>query len=225
LLVLAGADSQSLLTLRTNLASYGHQVTTAADGPAALREIRKEMPDLVILDMGTPGLSGPELCDRIREVAPALPIIIISSQASESDKVAALDFGADDFVTTPFSMDELLARIRALVRRSRLRPAPAGPLEVGDFTIERDLRRITLLGKQVDLTPKEFEILSYLLSNPKKVITQRELLTAVWGPESAEASDYSRVFISRLRRKVETDPAHPRYILTIPWIGYRIEPK
>src|SRR5262249_52384908 len=174
--------------------------------------------------LAIPGLSGPELCNRIREAAPAVPIIVLSSAASERDKVAALDLGADDYLTKPFSLDELLARIRAVLRRSRSDRAQGATLEVGDFRLERDLRRITVLSKEVGLTPKEFEILSYLLSNPKKVVTQRELLIAVWGPESAEETDYLRVFISRLRHKIEPDPSSPHYILTVPWIGYRMEP-
>jgi len=225
LLILAtGADPESLLELQASLASHGHQVVTAAGGPAALGEIREEMPDLVILDMTRPGLSGPELCDRIRETAPAIPIIVLSSNGSESDRVAALDLGADDCLTKPFGPDELLARIRAVLRRSRPHQGLAQALEIGDFRLEQDIRRIMLLGKEINLTPKEFDILSYLLNNPKKVVTQRELLLAVWGPESAEEADYLRVYVSRLRRKVEPDPGHPRYILTIPWIGYRMDP-
>jgi two-component system KDP operon response regulator KdpE len=225
LLILAtGADPDSLLELQASLASQGHQVVTAAGGAAALSEIREEMPDLVILDMTTPGLSGTELCDQIREAAPILPVIVLTSQASESDRVAALDLGADDCLTKPFGPDELLARIRAVLRRSRRHQSHGQPLEVGDFSIERDIRRIVLLGKEINLTPKEFDILSYLLNNPKKVVTHRELLLAVWGPESAEEADYLRVYVSRLRRKVEPDPAHPRYILTVPWVGYRMDP-
>jgi two-component system KDP operon response regulator KdpE len=224
LILAAGADPQSLGDLEANLASAGHEVMTASSGHAALHEIRKDMPDLIILDIAVPSLLDPELCDRIRDASPALPIIILSSKASESDKVVALDLGADDYLTKPFSIDELLARIRALLRRSTLNRTPTGPLEVGDFTIERDLRRISVLSKEIGLTPKEFDILNHLLSNPKKTVTQREILVAVWGPESSEQTDYLRVFISRLRRKVEPDPTHPRYILTVPWIGYRIEP-
>ena len=225
LLILAtGADPGSLLELQANLASHGHQVVTAASGPAALGEIREETPDLVILDMTRPGLSGPELCDRIREAAPVIPIIVLTSNASESDRIAALDLGADDCLTIPFGPDELIARIRAVLRRSRLHQSPGAIHEIGDFSLDRDARRITLLGKEIALTPKEFDILSYMLSNPKKVVTQRDLLVAVWGPESAEETDYLRVYISRLRRKVEPDPVHPRYILTAPWIGYRMDP-
>jgi len=225
LLILAtGADPESLLELQASLASQGHQVVTAAGGAAALSEIREEMPDLVILDMTRPGLSGPELCDRIREAAPSIPIIVLSSNGSESDRVAALDLGADDCLTKPFGPDELLARIRAVLRRSRPHQGLAQALAIGDFHLEHDSRRIMLLGKEIALTPKEFDILSYLLNNPKKVVTQRELLLAVWGPESAEETDYLRVYVSRLRRKVELDPGHPRYILTVPWIGYRMDP-
>jgi two-component system KDP operon response regulator KdpE len=225
LLILAtGADPESLLELQSSLASQGHQVVTAAGGPAALSEIREEMPDLVILDMTRPGLSGPELCDRIRAAAPAIPIIVLSSNGSESDRVAALDLGADDCLAKPFGPDELLARIRAVLRRSRSHQSLGAIHEVGDFSLDRNTRRITLLSKEIALTPKEFDILSYLLSNPKKVVTQRELLLAVWGPESAEETDYLRVYVSRLRRKVELDPGHPRYILTVPWIGYRMDP-
>jgi two-component system KDP operon response regulator KdpE len=225
LLILAtGADPESLLELQASLESLGHQVVTAAGGPAALSEIREEMPDLVILDMTRPGPSGPELCHPIREAAPAIPIIVLSSNASESDRVAALDLGADDCLTKPFGPDELLARIRAVLRRSRSHHGLGQALEVGDFSFDRNARRITLLSKEIGLTPKEFDILSYLLNNPRKVVTQRELLLAVWGPESAEEADYLRVYVSRLRRKIEPDPAHPRYILTVPWVGYRMDP-
>src|SRR5262249_3506160 len=153
LLILAtGPDTESLLDLQANLESEGHHVMTATSGPAVLNELREEMPDLIILDMATPGLSGPELCDRIREAAPVLPIIVLSSYVSEGEKVAALDLGADDYLTKPFSLDELLARIRAVLRRSRSH-IPGAALDVGDFRLERDLRRITLLSKEIELTP------------------------------------------------------------------------
>jgi two-component system KDP operon response regulator KdpE len=224
LIMAAGGDPESLRDLQATLASSGHEVVTASSSHAALSEIREEMPDLILLDMGMPGLLDPELCQRIRETSPAVPIIVLSTKASESDKVLALDLGADDYLTRPFSLDELLARIRAVLRRSVFNGTPAATQEVGDFSIERDLRRITVLGKEVALTPKEFDILNHLLNHPRKVVTQRELLLAVWGPESVEETEYLRVFISRLRHKVEPDPAHPRYILTVPWVGYRIEP-
>jgi two-component system, OmpR family, KDP operon response regulator KdpE len=224
LILAAGGDPHSLRDLELNLESQGHEVMTASTGHAVLGEIREEMPDLIILDMVMSGFWGPEICGRIRETTPVLPIIILSSSASESDKVVALDLGADDYLTKPFSMGELSARIRAVLRRRTLQhKAPAPAMEVGDFSIERDLRRIRVLGKPIDLTPKEFDILNCLLLNARKVVTHRELLVAVWGPESSEETDYLRVFVSRLRRKIEPD-ARPRYILTVPWIGYRIEP-
>jgi two-component system, OmpR family, KDP operon response regulator KdpE len=167
-----------------------------------------------------PGLSGLEACRRIREFS-SVPIIVLSAKGSETDKIAALDLGADDYVTKPFSLDELLARIRAVLRRSLSSDSTSHVLKVGDITIDIDERRVTVAETEVKLTPKEFDVLKYLMSNPGKVVTHRTLLQAVWGSQSSEQTEYLRVFINQLRKKIEPDPQHPRYILTEPWVGYR----
>lgn len=213
-------EPQILRVMRAGLPARGYEVRTASDGDEALEEIRKEMPDIVILDLVMPGMSGLEVCRRVREFAP-VPIIVLSAKGGERDKVAALDSGADDYVTKPFGMDELLARVRAVLRRAMASEPDSDLLEVGDLTIKIDERRVVVAGKEVKLTPKEFEVLKYLVINAGKVVTHRMLLQAVWGWQSADQTEYLRVFINQLRRKIEPDPQRPRYILTEPWIGYR----
>ena len=181
------------------------------------------MPDLVILDLVMPGMSGLEVCQRVREIT-SIPIIVLSAKGSESDKVAALDSGADDYVTKPFGMNELLARVRAVLRRSPASEADSPVLTVGDIVIDNAERRVLIAGKETKLTPKEFDVLKYLVSNAGKVMTHRKLLQAVWGWQSTDQTEYLRVVINQLRRKIEPDPQHPRYILTEPWVGYRYNP-
>jgi two-component system KDP operon response regulator KdpE len=224
LILAAGSDSGSLLDLQIKLEARGHEVMTASSSGAALAEIGEESPDLIIIDVTTPDFSAPELCRRIRDTSPALPIIVMSPPPSEVDKVVATDVSADGFLTRPFTVDELLERIRAVLRRCALQQTPVATLEIGDFIIQPDLNRVTVMSKEVRLTPKEFDLLTHLLRNPAKVISQRDLLLAVWGPESSEETDYLRVLITRLRRKVEPNPARPRYILTAPGIGYKVDP-
>jgi two-component system KDP operon response regulator KdpE len=216
-------EPQILRVMRVSLPARGYQIVTAADGEQALDEIHKEMPDLIILDLAMPGMGGLEACRRIREFA-SVPIIVLSAKGAESDKIAALDMGADDYVTKPFSLDELLARVRAVMRRAVATDMDAAVLSVGDLTIEANERRVTLSGTEIRLTPKEFEVLKYLASNAGKVVTHRKLLQAVWGIESTEQTEYLRVFINQLRRKIEPDPQNPRYIITEPWVGYRFNP-
>jgi two-component system KDP operon response regulator KdpE len=216
-------EPQILRVLRASLPARGYQVRTAPGGDEALDEVRKEMPDLIILDLAMPGTSGLEVCRRIREFS-AVPIIVLSAKGSEVDKVNALDMGADDYVTKPFGMDELLARVRAVLRRFPASEDESSILKVGDLTLDIPERRVTAAGAEVKLTPKEFEILRYLMSNIGKVVTHRALLQAVWGSESTEQTEYLRVFINQLRRKIEPDPQHPRYIVTEPWVGYRLAP-
>jgi two-component system KDP operon response regulator KdpE len=213
-------ELQILRVLRASLPLWGYQVRTAQGGAEALDEIAKEMPDLIILDLAMPGMSGLDVCRRVREYSP-VPVIVLSAKGSEADKVAALDIGADDYVTKPFAMNELMARVRAVLRRSAAADADSRMLNVGDLSIDLDERRVVLSGKEIKLTPKEFEVLKYLVSNTGKVITHRALLQAVWGSESSEQTEYVRVFINQLRRKIEQDPQHPKYILTEPWVGYR----
>lgn len=213
-------EPQILRVMRASLPARGYEVKTAAGGEEAIDEVRKEMPDLIILDLVMQGLSGLETCQRIREFSP-VPIIVLSAKGSETDKIAALDLGADDYVTKPFSLDELLARIRAVLRRSLASESSSDTLSVGDITIDIGERRVTVAGADIKLTPKEFDVLKYLVSNPGKVVTHRSLLQAVWGSQSSEQTEYLRVFINQLRKKIEPDPQHPRYILTEPWVGYR----
>jgi two-component system KDP operon response regulator KdpE len=206
--------------MRASLPARGYVVRTAPGGEEALDEIRKEAPDLIVLDLVMPKMSGLDVCRRVREFSP-VPIIVLSAKGSEADKIAALDLGADDYVTKPFSLDELLARVRAVLRRSPAADANEAVLMAGDLTIDLDERRITVAGTEVKLTPKEFDLLRYIVRNAGKVVTHRALLQAVWGSESSEQTEYLRVFINQLRRKIEPDPQHPRYILTEPWVGYR----
>ncbi|MFL6277008.1 MAG: response regulator transcription factor [Blastocatellia bacterium] len=213
-------EPQILRVMRVSLPARGYNIVTAAGGEQALDEIRKQAPDLVILDLAMPEMSGLEVCRRVREFS-SVPIIVLSAKGAESDKIAALDMGADDYVTKPFSLDELLARVRAVLRRSLIADADAGVLNVGDLTIDTNERRVTMSGTEIKLTPKEFEVLKYLASNSGKVVTHRKLLQAVWGSESTEQTEYLRVFINQLRRKIEPDPQNPRYIITEPWVGYR----
>jgi len=165
-------------------------------------------------------VSGLEVCRRVREFS-SVPIIVLSAKEFESDKVAALDMGADDYITKPFGLDELLARVRAMLRRLSQSDEQRSRLIVGDLTIDSDTRRVEVAGREVKLTPKEFEVLTYLASNAGKVVTRRALLQAVWGAESTEQSNYLRVFINQLRNKIEADPQHPSHILTEPWVGYK----
>jgi len=216
-------ELQILRVLRTSLPLWGYEVRTAQGGAPALDEIAKEMPDLIILDLAMPGMSGLDVCRRVREYS-SVPIIVLSAKGSEADKVAALDSGADDYVTKPFGMNELMARLRAVLRRAAATEDDSRVLNVGELTIDLDERRVVVAGKEIKLTPKEFEVLKYLVSNTGKVITHRALLQAVWGSASSEQTEYVRVFINQLRRKIEPDPQHPKYILTEPWVGYRFVP-
>lgn len=212
-------EPQILRVMRATLPARGYEVRTAPGGEEALDELQKEIPDLIILDLVMPNVSGLEVCRRVREFS-SVPIIVLSAKEFESDKVAALDMGADDYVMKPFGLDELLARVRAMLRRLSS-DDQRSRLIVGDLTIDSDTRRVEVAGREVRLTPKEFEVLTYLVSNAGKVVTRRALLQAVWGAESTEQSNYLRVFINQLRNKIEADPQHPSHILTEPWVGYK----
>jgi two-component system KDP operon response regulator KdpE len=211
-------EPQILRVMRASLPIRGYEVLTASSGEEALNQLGKQVPDLVILDLAMPEMSGLEVCRRIREFS-TVPIIILSAKGSESDKVAALDLGADDYVTKPFGMDELLARARAVLRR--LSSTNDRVLTVGDVTIDIDERRVVVGGKEIRLTPKEFDVLTYLVKHAGKVVTHRALLQTVWGWQSTDQTEYLRVFINQLRRKIEIDASHPQYIITEPWVGYR----
>ena len=217
-------EPQILRALRKSLTVNQFDVRTAADGESAVDLFRDWSPDLIITDLSMPLMNGLELCRAIRRIS-EVPIIVLSVKGEEKTKIEALDIGADDYITKPFSIDELLARIRAALRRA---PANGTTLEtkidIGDFSIDLAGRQITVRGAEVHLTPKEFELLAYFIKNHGKVITHRTLLEAVWGGNSTEQNEYLRVFIGQLRKKIESDPANPRYILTDPWVGYRFNP-
>ncbi|MGA9772242.1 MAG: response regulator transcription factor [Blastocatellia bacterium] len=216
-------EPQILRVMRASLPARGFEVMTAPGGKQALDEIRKQAPDLIVLDLTMPDVNGLEICRRVRAFS-SVPIIVLSAKGSESDKIAALDLGADDYVTKPFSIGELLARVRAVLRRSLASDSDASVLSAGDLTIDTHERRVSMSGTEIKLTPKEFDVLKYLAKNSGKVVTHRRLLEAVWGSESNEQTEYLRVFINQLRRKIELDPQKPLYILTEPWVGYRFNP-
>lgn len=221
-------DDEPQLTrvLRTGLKSRGYDVRAAADGLAGFEAFNDWHPDLVITDLAMPNVDGLELCRRLRAVS-QVPIIVLSAKGEEKTKVAALDLGADDFVTKPFGIDELLARVRASLRRASTpatNEATQTTLDSGYFHVDLETREITVSGKSIHLTPKEFDLLVYFIKHSGKVLTHRTLLAAVWGGNYVEQNEYLRVFVGNLRKKIEPDAATPRYILTEPWIGYRFDP-
>lgn len=219
-------EPQITRVLRRSLAGLGYDVRSAADGESALETFGDWRPDLVITDLSMPNLDGLELCKRLRQLS-SVPVIVLSVKGEEQTKVEALDAGADDYITKPFGMDELLARIRSTLRRARdpqVEDAASTTLEAGDFRVDIESREVTVGGRQVHLTPKEYDLLVYFIRHPGKVLTHRTLLAAVWGGNYVEQTEYLRVFVGQLRKKVESDSASPRYILTEPWIGYRFNP-
>jgi two-component system, OmpR family, KDP operon response regulator KdpE len=216
-------ESQITRVLRTGLTTRGYDVRVAADGESALDTFNDWHPDLVITDLSMPNMDGIELCGRLRLMS-QVPIIVLSVKGEEKTKVEALDAGADDYVTKPFGIEELLARVRATLRRSPASTEDPIVLDVGDFHLDFGSRGVSVNGKDIHLTPKEFELLAHLIRHGGKVLTHRKLLTAIWGGNYAEQNEYLRVFIGQLRKKIEPDPASPRYILTEPWIGYRFDP-
>jgi two-component system KDP operon response regulator KdpE len=213
-------EPQILRSLRTTLASHGYDVQTAATGEEALAAVDGRLPDLVLLDLVLPGLSGLEVCRHLRARS-SLPILVLSARGDERDKVAALDLGADDYLTKPFGVNELLARIRAALRRAVGARGPSAVVEAGALRVDFDRRQVTLDGAEVRLTPTEFELLKVLVANAGRVLTHGYLLRTVWGPEYEGESQLLRVFIGQLRRKVERDPSRPQHILTDPGVGYR----
>lgn len=209
-------------TLAPLLRSRGYDVEVAGAGGDALKIIAQHPPDLVILDLGLPDLEGTEVCRRIRASA-KMPIIILSARGSEPDKVAALDLGADDYVTKPFGPEELLARVRVWLRRvGSDERTDRGRVGVADLTIDFDRHRVVRGEDEIRLTPKEFELLAFMARNPDRVLTHRALLKAIWGPNAVDRPEHLWVLVAQLRKKIEVDPAHPRYLLSEPWIGYRL---
>jgi len=216
-------DPQIRRVMRVTLIAQGYEVNDARSGEEALEKLRREAVDLVLLDMNMPGLGGIETCRLIRadsEVA----IVMLTVRDAEADQVEALDAGADDYITKPFRTQELLARIRAALRR-----APAGKaaeihqLTLGPVIVDFDARQVQSAGHRVRLTPKEFEVLRHLALHANKVVTHRELLQAVWGPDYGDEVDYLRVIMNQLRKKVEAQPSSPAFLLTEPWVGYRLQ--
>jgi two-component system KDP operon response regulator KdpE len=217
-------EPQITRVLRTSLDAHGYDLRVANDGETALEIAKDWAPDLVITDLSMPNMDGLELCRRFRTKSKA-PIIVLSVKGEERTKVQALDAGADDYVTKPFGINELLARVRANLRRSPKEPVEGGVIEDGHFRIDQDAHTVFARGQEIKLTPKEFDLLAYLARHPRKVISHRALLAAVWGANSTEQPEYLRVFIGQLRKKIEPDSSAPNYLLTEPWVGYRFEPE
>ncbi len=220
-------EPQIRRVMRTSLTEQGYIVTDGRSGEEALEKLRQDHPDLVLLDMNMPAMGGLEACREIRETSD-VAVIVLTVRDNEADKVAALDAGADDYITKPFSMPELLARIRAALRRLPVSPESANRIvHMGDIELNLATRRLLVHGKEVRLTPKEFDLLHYFAANPNIPIPHGKLLQAVWGPDYGSQVEYLRVFVNQLRKKIEPNPAKPIYLLTEPWVGYRfhVEPQ
>jgi len=219
-------EPQIARVLRTSLQSNGHEVMVAKDGADALEKFRKVEPDLVITDLAMPGMDGIELTKEIRQNS-QVPIIVLSVRNNDASKVAALDEGADDYITKPFSIQELLARVRVQARRSAAATAPEDSLiEVGDFRIDVPRHKVQVRDVDVHLTPKEFDLMVYFARNADRVLTHKTLLKAVWGIAGVDQPEYLRVLVAQLRRKIEGGGGvEPRYILSEPWVGYRFSPR
>jgi two-component system, OmpR family, KDP operon response regulator KdpE len=214
-------DPQIRRVMRVTLTGQGYEVDDVKSGEAALEKLRDERFDLVLLDMNMAGIGGLETCRAIRDQS-EIAIIMLTVRDSESDKVEALDAGADDYVTKPYNAPELLARIRAGLRRTPWTHGPSGRLTLGSVEVNFDTRHVIARGRHVRLTPKEFDLLSYLVAHANKVLPHRELLQAVWGPDYGDQVDYLRVFVNQLRKKIEAKPSNPVFLLTEPWVGYRL---
>jgi two-component system KDP operon response regulator KdpE len=207
-------------TVAPLLRARGYDVFTAMTGRAALESVERDKPDLIVLDLGLPDINGVEVCRQIRQTL-NVPILVLSARGAEGDKVNALDAGADDYVTKPFGTEELLARIRAALRRIEA-PAPTSdPMVRGGLVIDRERFRVVRDGEEVRLTPKEFELLTFLAQHPGRVLTHRTILKAIWGAHVADQPEHLRVLVGSLRKKIEPNPSTPQYILTEPWVGYR----
>jgi two-component system, OmpR family, KDP operon response regulator KdpE len=214
-------EPQITRVLRTTLSAQGYDLRVADSAETALEIMKDWTPDLVITDLAMPQMDGLELCRKVRAKSD-MPIIVLSVRGEERTKVQALDAGADDYVTKPFGINELLARVRANLRRiPNAEPATGGVIEEGDFYLDLGAHQVKIKGKEVHLTPKEFDLLVYLARHPGKVVTHRALLAAVWSANATEQPEYLRVFVGQLRKKIEADPARPQYIRTEPWVGYR----
>ncbi len=222
-------EPQIARVLRASLQSNGHEVTAAQNGEDALTQFLKAQPDLVITDLAMPGMDGIELTREVRARS-AVPVIVLSVRSQDAAKVAALDEGADDYITKPFSIQELLARVRVQSRRVAAAASQAheGPIELGDFRIDVERHQVQVRETEVHLTPKEFDLMLYFARNADRVLTHKTLLRAVWGATGADQPEYLRVLVAQLRRKIEPDAGRgggPRYILSEPWVGYRLSPR
>ena len=208
--------------LKTNLSGHGFQVETAETGSAGLEAFARRRPDLIILDLGLPDMEGTVIISSVRQQS-STPIIVLSVRGSERDKVAALDSGADDYVTKPFSVDELLARMRVALRHAARPTTGTAPVfRLGELQVDLEYRRVSLAGEEVHLTPTEYDLLRAFIAHPDKVLTDRMLLQSVWGSEYGGEVHYLHVYIGRLRRKIEPDPQQPQYLITEPGVGYRL---
>jgi two-component system KDP operon response regulator KdpE len=215
-------DPQIRRVMRVTLTAQGYEVDDARNGESAVEKLRTARFDLVLLDMNMPGIGGLETCREIRRQS-EIAIVMLTVRDSDADKVEALDAGADDYVTKPYNAPELLARIRAALRRTPGVQGPSGRMRVGAVQVDFDTREIVGSGGRVRLTPKEFELLKYFVSHANKVLSHRELLQAVWGPDYGDQVDYLRVFVNQLRKKIEKNPSNPAHLLTEPWVGYRLQ--
>jgi two-component system KDP operon response regulator KdpE len=214
-------EPQLRRTMKATLTDLGYSVIEAKTGEEALESVRRESVDLILLDLNMPGIGGLETCRGLREHSD-IPIIILSVRNTERDKVQALDAGADDYVTKPFGIQELLARIRAAMRRVPSATDPDSLIFLSDdLEINFESRRVLANGKSIRLTPKEFDLLRFLVSHPNKPIPHRKLLQTVWGPDYGDEVEYLRVVVNQLRKKIEKEPSKPKYLLTEPWVGYR----
>ncbi|MGA7109133.1 MAG: response regulator transcription factor [Terracidiphilus sp.] len=220
--VLIVDDERSIrISLRTILSGLGFGIVEAARGEEALSLVRTAQFDAVLLDINMPGMGGVEVCRLMRKVSPRLPIVMLTVQGSEDRKVEALDAGADDYITKPFQLRELIARIRAAVRRNKIAEEEGTVLEVGDVCLDSTRHTVQKKGRTVHLTPKQFELLHFLMANAGKPVPHTKLLRSVWGPEYGNELEYLRTFVRQVRMKIEDDPANPRYLLTESHIGYR----
>lgn len=218
-------EAQITRVLRTSLRAHRYEIRTAADGISALDTFHDWKPDLIITDLQMPEMNGIELCRKIRKIS-NIPIIVLSVKGEEKTKVGALDAGADDYITKPFGIEELLARVRATLRRFSSNPTKETPsiLTDGDFRIDVAAHKVFVRGEEMHLTPKEFDLLVFLFQNRGKVVTHRTILAAIWGGNFTEQTEYLRVFLGQLRKKIEENPSTPKYIVTEPWVGYRFNP-
>jgi two-component system KDP operon response regulator KdpE len=214
-------DPQIRRVLKVTLTGQGYEVDDAKTGEMALDRLRERRVDLVLLDMNMPGMNGLDACRLIRQQS-EIAIIVLTVRDDDVDKIEALDAGADDYVTKPFNPSELSARIRAALRRTPSAHGPTGRLTLGAAEIDFDTRQVAMRGQSVRLTPKEFDLLSYLVAHANKTLSHRELLQSVWGPDYGDQVDYLRVVVNQLRKKIEAKPSSPAYLLTEPWVGYRL---